>query len=77
MKAIVLREAGCGPGALRLGTVEDPVPGPGELIVRVRAAALNRHDLFITRGQYAGLDLAPAAGVDNGHFPIVLGTTAG
>ncbi len=53
MKAIVLHEAG-GPEALRLETVGDPVPGAGEVIVRVRAAALNHRDLFITRGQYAG-----------------------
>lgn len=69
----MLREAGGGPGSLRLETVEDPVPGAGEVIVRVRAAALNHRDLFITRGQYAGLDVAPAAGIDNGPFPIVLG----
>jgi NADPH:quinone reductase-like Zn-dependent oxidoreductase len=61
MKAIVLREAG-GPEALRVEMVDDPVPGAGEVIVRVRAAALNHRDLFITRGQYAGL-----------RFPIVLG----
>ncbi len=62
MRAIVLREAG-GPEALRVETVDDPVPGAGEVIVRVRAAALNHRDLFITGGQYAGL-----------RFPIVLGT---
>jgi NADPH:quinone reductase-like Zn-dependent oxidoreductase len=45
MKAIVLREAGCGPRALRLET--DPVPGAGEVIVR--AATLNHRDLLITR----------------------------
>lgn len=61
MKAAVLREAG-GPAALRLETVPDPAPGPGEVVVRLGAAALNHRDLFITKGQYAGL-----------RFPIILG----
>jgi NADPH:quinone reductase-like Zn-dependent oxidoreductase len=61
MKAIVLHEAG-GPGALRLEAVPDPAPGPGEVVVRLKAAALNHRDLWITRGQYAGL-----------RFPIILG----
>jgi putative PIG3 family NAD(P)H quinone oxidoreductase len=30
----------------------DPVPGPGEVLVRVRATALNRADLLQIRGQY-------------------------
>jgi zinc-binding alcohol dehydrogenase/oxidoreductase len=61
MKASVLHEAG-GPTALRFETVADPTPGPGEVVVRLDAAALNHRDLFITKGQYAGL-----------RFPIILG----
>jgi len=61
MKASVLHEAG-GPRALRFETVADPTPGPGEVVVRLSAAALNHRDLFITKGQYAGL-----------RFPIILG----
>jgi zinc-binding alcohol dehydrogenase/oxidoreductase len=61
MKAIVLHEAG-GPEALRFETVADPTPGPGDVVVRLKAAALNRRDLWITKGQYAGL-----------RFPIILG----
>jgi len=72
----VLREAGGGPGALRLETVEDPVPGAGEVIVRVRAAALNHRDLFITRGQYASLDVAPAVGTETAASPSRWATTA-
>ena len=38
----------------RLGLVElpDPAPGPGEVLVRVRATALNRADLLQVRGRY-------------------------
>lgn len=41
----VLRD-GYGPvDILRVSTVEDPVPGPGEVVVRVAAASLNMADL--------------------------------
>ena len=49
MKALVLREHG-GDG-LRLETeFPDPVPGEGDVVLRVRATALNYHDLFTRRG---------------------------
>jgi putative PIG3 family NAD(P)H quinone oxidoreductase len=36
----------------RLGELPDPVAGPGEVLVRVRASALNRADLLQLRGLY-------------------------
>ena len=33
----------------------DPAPGPGEAVVRLKAAALNHRDLWIKLGQYTGL----------------------
>lgn len=41
-----------GPEALVIEELADPVPGPGEAVVRVRAAALNFFDTLITRGKY-------------------------
>jgi NADPH:quinone reductase len=41
-----------GVGDLRLGEVEDPRPGPGEALLRVRFAALNPADAFLALGQY-------------------------
>ena len=41
-----------GGGELRHETVPDPVAGPGEVIVELRAAALNRRDLLVSRGTY-------------------------
>jgi NADPH2:quinone reductase len=41
-----------GTGTLRLGEVEDPRPGPGEALVRIRFAALNPADAFLAQGQY-------------------------
>jgi NADPH:quinone reductase-like Zn-dependent oxidoreductase len=49
MKAIVIREHG-GPEVLRLEEMLDPVAGPGEAVVRVRACALNHLDLWTRRG---------------------------
>jgi zinc-binding alcohol dehydrogenase/oxidoreductase len=53
MKAMVLHELG-GPDQLSYEDIADPEPGAGETVVRVRAAALNRRDVFVTRGQYPG-----------------------
>lgn len=47
VEALAPDYAGC---ALR--EVADPVPGPGEVCVRVRAAAVNFPDLLQTRGEY-------------------------
>jgi alcohol dehydrogenase len=49
MKAVVLREHGA--GGLRYETdFPDPVPSAGDVVLRVRAAALNYHDVFTRRG---------------------------
>lgn len=48
MKAIAID--GYGLDALGLVDVDDPTPGPGEVVVRVRAAALNRLDLWTLSG---------------------------
>lgn len=55
MKAIVLREPG-GPDQLRLEEVPTPEPGPEEVLVALRAAALNRRDILIrSRPQMADM----------------------
>jgi zinc-binding alcohol dehydrogenase/oxidoreductase len=65
MKAMVLRELG-GPDQLSYEDVPEPEPGPGETVVRLRAAALNRRDVFVTYGQYPGS--RPEA------LPVILGS---
>jgi zinc-binding alcohol dehydrogenase/oxidoreductase len=53
MKAIRLHEIG-GPENLVYEDVPEPEPGAGEIVVRLHNAALNRRDVFVTRGQYPG-----------------------
>lgn len=49
MRAIVLKGFG-GPQNLEPASVPDPVPGPGEVLLKVRACALNHLDLWIRAG---------------------------
>src|SRR5437667_12170967 len=63
MQAIVLRDLG-GPEHLRPETAPDPQPGAGEVVVRLKAAALNHRDVWIRRGLYAGIKLPVILGSD-------------
>jgi len=63
MKAVVIRKHG-GPEVLELADVPDPQIAPNEVLVRVRAVALNHLDLWVRRG-LPGLKLT---------FPHVLGS---
>src|ERR1700722_11715134 len=60
MKAIVLEAAD---KPLILKDVEKPTLKPGEVLVKIKAAALNRRDYWITIGKYAGI-----------KYPIILGS---
>jgi NADPH2:quinone reductase len=51
MKAIRVHEFG-GPEVLKLEDVPDPIAGPGEIVVRVRAAGVNPVDAYIHTGTY-------------------------
>ena len=52
MKAVRIHEDG-GPEVLRYEDAPDPVPGPGEVLVRLRAAALNHLDIWTRTGRPA------------------------
>ncbi len=49
MKAVRIHEDG-GPEVLRYEDAPDPSPGPGEVLVQLRAASLNHLDLWIRMG---------------------------
>jgi putative PIG3 family NAD(P)H quinone oxidoreductase len=51
MRAVIITHPG-GPEVLRLEEVPDPVPGPGEVLVGVTAAGLNRADVLQRQGNY-------------------------
>jgi len=51
VKALLSHAPG-GPGTLRLEEVADPRPGPGQLLVRVRACAVNYPDVLIIEDKY-------------------------
>jgi len=72
MKAVVLRELG-GPHQLKLEEVTRPTPGPHEVVVQLKAAALNRRDVFITYGQYPGIKLPAIPGSDGAGVVVEVG----
>ena len=49
MKAVRIHEDG-GPEVLRYEDVEDPVAGPGQVLIRLHAASLNHLDIWMRRG---------------------------
>jgi NADPH:quinone reductase len=51
MKALLSNEPG-GPETLRISEVPEPRPGPGELLVRVRACSINFPDVLIIEDKY-------------------------
>ncbi len=59
MKAIVITRPG-GPDVLELREIPDPAFGAEEVLVRIRATAVNRADLLQRRGQYPAPPGSPA-----------------
>ncbi len=51
MRAVVMDGAG-GPEVLHVADVPDPEPGPGEVLVKVAATAVNRADTLQRQGFY-------------------------
>ena len=51
MKAIICSQW-CEPEDLVLGDLPDPVAGPGEVVVAIKAAALNFFDILMVQGKY-------------------------
>lgn len=75
MKAIRIHEDG-GPEVLRYEDAPDPDPGPDDVLIQLRAASLNRLDLWVRRGlpsvpkpRILGAD---GAGVDESGRRVVI-----
>ncbi|MFF5175586.1 NAD(P)H-quinone oxidoreductase [Micromonospora sp. NPDC000089] len=82
MRAITIPKPG-GPEALVWAEVPDPEPGPGEVVVDVRAAGVNRADLLQRQGHYPPPPGAPeylgleCSGVIGAIGPEVTGWAVG
>jgi NADPH2:quinone reductase len=62
-QAILLRETG-GPEQLRLENVTVGDPGPGQLLIRHTAIAVNYHDTYVRSGSYNTLALPGIPGLE-------------
>ncbi len=82
MRAIRVHEFG-GPEVMRLENVPTPTPGPGQVLVRIKAAGVNPVETYIRSGAYAAKPQLPytpghdAAGVVESVGTGVLGVSPG
>ncbi len=58
---------------ITLATVGDPTPGTGEVVVALKAAALNHRDVWIKQGHYAGLKWPCRPGSDGAGVVAAVG----
>ncbi len=72
MKAVRLNELG-GPERLHVEDVPEPVPAAGQILIRIKRAAFNRRDIFITQGLYPGIALPRTLGSDGAGEVAALG----
>ncbi|HEY0776346.1 MAG TPA: zinc-binding dehydrogenase [Gemmatirosa sp.] len=84
MRAVRLHEIDRenGPKHFRVEQVDDPQPAAGETLVKLRRAAFNRRDVFISQGLYPGIQLPCIPGSDGvgtvaAHGDGVQGLAAG
>ena len=75
MKAVRFHQHG-GPEVLRYEEVPSPTPGPAEVLIGLRAAALNHLDLFVRTGQTPGVALPHIGGADGAGVVLANGTGA-
>jgi NADPH:quinone reductase-like Zn-dependent oxidoreductase len=83
MRSYRLSRSGAGPAGLRETSEDVPTPGPGEVLVAVRAVSLSYRDVMILRGDYVlpvredVIPLAEGVGVVAATGPGVAGPVAG
>lgn len=60
MRALVLSS----PGKIEIKEMPKPVPGPGEVLVKIKSATLNRRDQWIREGKYPHISFGVIMGSD-------------
>ncbi len=68
MRAVILQGLGGTDQLVYDEAVAEPQPGPGQVRVRLQAAALNHRDVWIRRGLYSGIILPAILGSDGVGF---------
>jgi NADPH:quinone reductase len=82
MKAIRIHQPG-EPEVLKYEEAPDPKPGPGQVLLRIKAAGVNPVDTYVRSGKYAQMPAMPfipggdAAGVIEAVGPNVSGVSVG
>ncbi|MEX2514248.1 MAG: zinc-binding dehydrogenase [Cyclobacteriaceae bacterium] len=71
MKGIVLNLKH--PDGIQLTEIKEPVPGPGEVKIKIRAAALNHRDQWCREGKYPNLKDGTVLGSDGVGEVVALG----
>ena len=75
MKAAVIREHG-GPEVIRVEDLPEPHPGPREVVVDVRAGALNHLDIWVRVGGRTALQFPHVIGSDAAGVVAAVGAQA-
>jgi hypothetical protein len=73
MKAVIFR----GVNQVSVEEVESRAPATGEVLVAIRAAALNHRDVWILSGQYAGVKYPCVPGSDGAGVVSAVDGTGG
>lgn len=74
MQAIVLERENSF-DSLKITSVPLPEPGPDEVLVQLKASALNRRDVWIVQGKYPGIKVPVILGSDGAG--VIVGTGEG
>ncbi len=76
MRAVLLEQLG-GPERLTFAEIDDPLPAPDELLIRVAAAGVNFADVLIRRGDYPQPPRLPAILGNEVAGEVLVGDAAG
>jgi zinc-binding alcohol dehydrogenase/oxidoreductase len=74
MKALLLTGKNNAP---EIREIDDCIAGPGQAVVQIHASSLNHRDVWIQKGQYAGLKYPVVPGSDGAGVVVQVGAAVG